>query len=153
MLKPEVTMFATRLLTFLALFVAAPLLAAEAEDAKKLEGKWSGWVVEGRGENPIQRRWRVELTIEGNKITAIEDGKKDLGEGTFTLKHTRDGKQMDATRTKGNGSRVGSTNLGIYSLEGNTLRWCVGNPPGKERPTELRSKTGQFLMLLTREKN
>jgi len=142
-----------RISWFLVLIHFTPLFAAEADDLKKLDGKWSGWVVEGRGDSPNQRRWRVELTIDGDKITAIEDGKKDLGEGTFTLKHTREGKQMDATRTKGNGSRVGSTNLGIYSLEGNTLRWCVGNPPGKVRPTELRSKTGQFLMVLTKEKN
>lgn len=109
-------------------------------------------MVEGRGDDPKQRRMRIELTIKGNTITGIEDGKKDLGEGTFTVKHTRDGKFMDTTRTKGTASRPGTTYLGVYTLEGNTLRWCVGNPPGRERPSELRSKTGQLLMILTKEK-
>ena len=93
------------------------------------------------------------MTIKGNTITALEDGKKDLGEGTFTIKHTREGKQLDATRTKGPGSKGGSTYLGVYSLEGDTLKWCVGNPPGRNRPAELQSKTGQFLMVLTKEKD
>lgn len=126
------------------------LRAGEADDAKKLNGTWKGWVVEGRGDDPKQRRWRIELTIKDNKITGIEDGRKDLGEGTFAIKHTKESKQLDANRTKGPGAS--GNYLGIYSLEGNTLKWCVGNPPGRLRPEELRSKTGQFLMILTKDK-
>ena len=81
----------------------------------------------------------------------VEDGKKNLGEGTFTIKHTKEGKQLDATRTKGQGGR--GTYLGLYSLDGDTLKWCVGNPPGKTRPAELQSKSGQFLMILTRQRD
>jgi uncharacterized protein (TIGR03067 family) len=136
----------------LVLLVPTSGFAAEADDLKKLTGVWKGWVVEGRGDDPKQRRWQVELTIDGNKVTGLEDGRKDLGAGTITIRHTRDGKQLDATRTKGSASRAGSTYLGLYTLEGNTLRWCVGNPPGQARPTELRSKTGQFRMVLTKAK-
>jgi uncharacterized protein (TIGR03067 family) len=141
-------LFALAILTF----PSASLFAGEADDLKKLSGVWKGWVVEGRGDDPKQRRIAIQLTIKDNTIIAIEDGKKDLGEGTFTIKHSRDGKQLDATRTKGPGSKSGATYLGIYSLDGDTLKWCVGNPPGKARPDELRSKTGQFLMVLTRGK-
>ncbi len=140
-------------LALLTLFLPLSHFAAgERDDAKRLNGVWKGWVVEGRGDNPKQRRIRIELNIKDNTITAKEGVDKDLGEGTFTIKHTRDGKHLDATRTKGPGSKRGATYLGIYSLEGNTLRWCVGNPPGRLRPTELQSKTGQFLMILTKEK-
>jgi hypothetical protein len=34
------------------------------------------------------------IMIKGNTIVGIEDGKKDLGEGTFTIKHTKDGNQL-----------------------------------------------------------
>ena len=135
-----------------ALLIISDSSAGEADDTKALNGVWKGWVVEGKGDDPKQRRIRMELTIKGNTITAIEDSKKDLGEGTFTIKHTKEGKQLDATRTKGPGSKSGSTYLGIYSREGNTLKWCVGNPPSRHRPGELQSKTGQFLMVLTKEK-
>lgn len=134
----------------LVLLPLSSLIGAEADDTKALNGVWKGWVVEGRGDDPKQRRMSIELTIKGNTITGIEDGKKDLGAGTFTL--SKDGKHMDATRTKGAGSKAGATYLGIYSLEGNTLKWCVGNPPGRDRPTELRSKAGQFLTILTKDK-
>jgi uncharacterized protein (TIGR03067 family) len=141
-------------MALIALFsTSSSLVADEADDLKKLNGVWKGWVVDGRGDDPKQRRVQIELTIKDNTIVATEGGKKDLGEGTFALKHTKDGQQMDATRTKGPGSKRAATYLGIYSLEGNTLRWCVGNPPGKARPGELRSKTGQFLMVLTKEKD
>jgi len=120
-------------------------------DRKKLSGSWSGWVVEGRGDNPKQRRMAIEVTIKDGKMTGIENGKKDLGEGTFTLKVNNNSKQLDATRTKGDPGR-GQTYQGIYSLDGDTLRWCVSSPPGRERPAELQSKTGQFLMILERKK-
>jgi uncharacterized protein (TIGR03067 family) len=145
-------MSGSRLLPLLMFVPLSSLAAAEADDAKALNGVWKGWVVEGRGDDPKQRRMRVEVTIKGDTITAVEDGSKDLGAGTFTLKFTKDGKQLDATRTKGAASKAGTTYLGIYTLEGNTLKWCVGNPPGRDRPTELRSKLGQFLMILTKDK-
>lgn len=144
-------MYIRRLLVVLCLScIASPLTAAEADDAKKLAGVWRGFVVEGRGDRPNQRRMRIELTIKGDTITGLQDGGKDLGEGTFTLKWSRDGKHLDATRTKNPGR--GQTYRGIYALDGDTLKWCVSNPPGRDRPSELVSKTGQFLMILRKEK-
>lgn len=65
------------------LLVAASLVATVStvsageatDDLNELEGAWKGWVVEGRGDDPKQRRIRVELTIKGNTITAVEVGK------------------------------------------------------------------------------
>ena len=42
------------------------------------------------------------------------------------------------------------TFLGIYSLEGDTLKWCVDNRQ-KERPTEFRSAGGKYLLVLKRK--
>ncbi len=47
----------------------------------------------------------------------------------------------------------GKTYLGIYSLSGNTLKWC-SNSRSKRRPGELahRPDKDEFLMILERER-
>lgn len=121
-----------------------------AADRKKLNGVWKGWVVEGKGEQPNQRRMAITLTIKGDTITGVQADGKDLGEGTFTVRAVNGKGQMEATRTKNPGR--GQIHKGIYSLDGDTLKWCVSNPPGREAPGELLSKTGQFLMILQKLK-
>ena len=51
------------------------------------------------------------------------------------------------------GQYTGKEYEGIFSVEGDTLRWCSGNP-GKGRPATLKTNTGSghFLMVLTRKK-
>ncbi len=120
-----------------------------ADDAKTLVGTWKGYVVDGRGEKPNQGPVKLEITVKGDTITAIQEGSKDLGEGTFTLKLAKSEKQIDAVRTKNPGK--GQTFLGIYSLDGDTLKWCVSTP-NKARPTDFITKTGQFLLILKRDK-
>jgi uncharacterized protein (TIGR03067 family) len=129
------------------------LIAADpdpAEEVKKFAGTWKGYVVDGKGENPNRGPVKLEITVKGDTITAVQDGKTDLGEGTFTLKLLKDEKQIDAVRSKNPGK--GQTFLGIYSLEGDTLKWCVTTRK-KDRPTEFITKTGQFLLILKREKS
>jgi uncharacterized protein (TIGR03067 family) len=122
----------------------------DAADRKTLNGVWKGWVVEGKGDHPNQRRMAVTLTIKGNTITGMQSDGKDLGEGTYSLRTVNGSNRLDATRTANPGR--GQSYNGIYSLERDTLRWCVSNPPGREAPSELQSKTGQFLMILQRQK-
>ena len=131
--------------------ISSTVAADDAADRKKLTGVWKGWVVEGKGEQAKQRRMPITLTIRGDTITGVQGDGKDLGTGTFTVRTVNGSKQMDATRTQNPGR--GQNYNGIYSLDGDTLRWCVSNPPGRERPAELQSRTGQFLMILQRQKN
>lgn len=121
-----------------------------ADEVKKFTGTWKGYVVDGKGEKPNQGPVKLEITVKGDTITAVQQGSKDLGEGTFTLKLLKDQKQIDAVRSKNPGK--GQTFLGIYSLEGDTLKWCVTTRK-KERPTEFITKTGQFLLILKRDKS
>jgi uncharacterized protein (TIGR03067 family) len=116
----------SRILPLVMFVPLSSLVATEADDTRRLQGVWTGWVVEGRGDDPRQRRTRVELTIKGNTIRAVEDGSRDLGTGTFTLRSTREGKQMDATRTTGRGSAPGATYLGIFLAGG---IWGVASGP------------------------
>jgi uncharacterized protein (TIGR03067 family) len=123
----------------------------KSPDFKALQGVWRGWVVEGKGKRIDEGFVNVELTIKGDTIVAKSlGGMKDgpLGEGTYQLSVAGDKKIMDGTRTV-NPSK-GKSYLGICELEGDTLRWCVANP-GLDRPTEMLSRKGQFLMVLKRQ--
>jgi uncharacterized protein (TIGR03067 family) len=127
----------------LAIAVAQCAVAAESEaDARKeLVGVWKGRVDEGATGHV--------LTITSAIIKGTKDGKQNLGTGKFKLDLTTKPWCMDATGTKG--PQKGRTYLGIYSLEGDTLKWCVGLPGG-DRPTEFTTKDGQFLLILKRQK-
>ena len=113
----------------------------DAEARKTLAGTWKGRVDEGATGHV--------LTITTSGITGTKDGKQDLGAGSFKLDLTTKPWRMDAKGTKG--PQKGRTYLGIYSLEGDTLKWCV-SMPGSEPPKELATKDGQFLLILKRQK-
>ena len=114
--------------------------AGDAEARKELAGTWKGRVDEGATGHV--------LTITTSHITATRDGKQDLGAGTIKLDLATKPWRMDATRTKG--SPRGRTYMGIYSLEGDTLKWCVSLPGGK-RPRDFATRDGQFLLILKRQ--
>jgi uncharacterized protein (TIGR03067 family) len=123
-----------------------------AADLKALEGTWRGWVVEGKGAAADKGPVHLEIVIRGDRITAkrLDDkDSPDLGEGTVRLGAGKP-PTIDATRTAKPGK--GKTYPGIYQLDGDTLRWCTAQPNG-ERPTELLTKRGQFLMVLKRQKS
>ena len=123
-------------------FLAPWAVAADsdAEARKSLTGKWEGRVDEGATGH--------QLTIHAERIVGKRDGKQDLGEGTFQLDLTQKPFKLDALRTKG--PQKGKKYLGIYALEGDTLKWCVSTP-GNERPTEFATKDNQFLLILKRQ--
>ena len=49
----------------------------------------------------------------------------------------------------------GKTALGIYELDGDTLKWCANEPGGNERPKKFSSEAGTKYLLVTlkREKS
>lgn len=124
---------------------------ALAADLKTLQGTWKGWVVEGKGEQSDRGPVQLEITVDKDTITARRLGgsKIDpLGEGTFRLVLADKQKTIDATRTSA--PAKGRTHPGIYALDGDTFRWCVANS-GNERPAELITRRGQFLLILKRQ--
>ncbi len=113
---------------------------ADTEARKELVGTWKGQVDEGETGH--------ELTFTMTTITGVKDGRQSLGAGTFKLNLAAKPPHLDATRTKG--GKRGEKYLGIYELDGETLKWCVA-APGAKRPTELATKPGQFLLILKRQ--
>lgn len=126
---------------------------ASAEDAavrKQLAGVWKGFAVEGRGERPDRGPVKLEVTITETTIKGIElkgEGTINHGEGTHTINLKEKPGWLDATKTNERGRK--EEYLGIYSLEGDTLKWCVSR--GKQRPTEFMTAKGSFLVILKRQ--
>lgn len=130
------------------------LTAQEPDKAArdKLVGVWSGFAVEGKGENPNRGPVKLELTITKDLIKArqFKDQKTlDLGEGTFEIRLDKAPNQLDGNKKLDNPDRK-EIWLGIYQLEGDTLKWCVGR---KTRPTEFETTKGAFLLILKRKSN
>ena len=121
-------------------FTALPL---HADDQKDIIGVW-------KGEMSGDHRGSLELTITLMRITGRNPKTgKSLGEGSYDLDASK--KTLDGT-----GVAIpvrGITYLGLYSLEGDTLKW-VANNGGRKRPVDLahRPEKDQFLMILERQR-
>jgi len=133
---------------------ALPLAGAEVnepQERQKFVGVWKGLAVEGRGENPDRGPVKLELRIAEKSMKGLElkgTNVVDHGEGEFALDLSQNPKYLDAWKTNERGRK--QSYVGIYTLEGDTLRWCVS--PRKTRPTEFRTGDGGFLLILKRQK-
>jgi len=78
------------------------------------------------------------LIFEGDKHT-LKFGDKVFQVGTLKLDPSKSPKTIDVTMTEG--PDKGTTMLGIYEIDGDTLRVCF-DPQGKKRPTEFKSAAG-----------
>jgi len=143
------------LLTAAAAALLVPVAFAQADKAEraKLIGTWEGWIVDGDGSQKSQQRQRVsELVITETEISAKDGGGRSMGKGTYRIGGTGAVRTMDNT---GNGGpTMGKSFMGIYKIEGDTLKWCSGNDRARTRPMELKTNTGtsHFLMILTKKK-
>jgi uncharacterized protein (TIGR03067 family) len=128
--------------------LAAGLLVAAApapDDAVKkemarLEGTWSVTALTNDGKKGTDEDVRkIRVILKGNAYTA-KVGDMVIEEGTWTIDPTQKPKTIDATATSGDDK--GKKSLGIYELDGDSLKMCFG-PAGKDvRPKEFESKEG-----------
>jgi len=122
--------------------LASLAVNGEEIDKQRILGVWAGGMPGEPG--------TIELTITPSKIVGRNPRNgKSLGEGTYEIDSTK--KTIDAHVI--NGPFGGKTYLGLYSLEGNTLKW-VSNGGRKKRPVDIvhRPDRDQFLMVLERLK-
>lgn len=129
---------------------AKPAPTEDAAVRKQLVGLWKGFAVEGRGERPDRGPVKLEITITETVIKGIEikgEGIINHGEGTHTFNLKESPRWLDATKTNERGRK--EEYLGIYSLEDDTLKWCVTR--GKQRPTQFETVKGSFLVILKRQ--
>lgn len=121
----------------------------EAKARGQLVGIWKGYVVLGKGEKPNEGPAKMELTITTERIAGIQLQEKervDHGSGEYALTLSAEPRTHDGIKTNERGRK--DTWLGIYTLEGETLKWCVHK---KERPETFETGAGKFLMILKRE--
>ena len=133
----------------------APLAARAADDPKpsgdlaKIQGRWTGMV------GP-EKNVPLTLVIEGTKANASftrPDGTDVALKGKIKIDESKSPKQMDWTgfvRPDGNDAE---DNLGIYELDGDTLKVCNGGP-GNDRPAKFEEGTDgpPHIIVLKREK-
>src|SRR4051794_23173874 len=117
----------TRLLTLLAVLVAAGDGPAERA---KLRGRWAiiSAAFDGK-ETPAGQLKDRELLFDDKSFTASVGGKK-RNTIRYTLDPSKSPGQIDLRR-----EGVEGASLGIYTLDGDELKLCYGEP-GAARPTE-----------------
>jgi|SRR5579864_19678 len=125
--------------------------AAIAAELKRFEGSWKLVSLEVEG-NPVPEeavKNEPPLVLKGDKFTTMAEGKTLRGE--FKIDPTVKPKTIDVMFM--DGAAQGKLHQGIYELEGDTYKVCMGMP-GKPRPTEFVSKpgSGHVLEVLKREK-
>jgi uncharacterized protein (TIGR03067 family) len=114
-----------------------------AGDRKKLQGTWK--VVAGNEGGKTLTPARVKgtkMVVAGDKMTVHEQ--ETTREMTFKLDPTKEPRAIDMTITEGKGK--GEKSLGIYALEGDTLKIAFALP-GKSRPANFTPQQGSSEML------
>jgi uncharacterized protein (TIGR03067 family) len=119
------------------------------EDLDKLRGTWR---IESSVWNGVPERGvalSVTLVFHGDKLTWVDKDGIHYQEDTIKLMPAQSPKAIN-NWSKGRGEAA----PGIYSLEGDTFKWCSAGGENKVRPTLFASKPGsrQSLMLLRRQK-
>jgi uncharacterized protein (TIGR03067 family) len=122
---------------------------ATAKDLEKMQGDWAVVSVIRDGvkeeDDNAQSLFR---TVKGHQYTVFLFDKA-VGNGTFQIDATKKPKTIESFPA----NLAGKTLLGIYLIDGDTIKTCYA-PPGKDRPTEFSSKkgSGHTLMVWERER-
>jgi uncharacterized protein (TIGR03067 family) len=135
------------------------LLGADApkddakKDKEKLQGTWKAVTVEGGGKLQDQAE-EHRLIFSGDEFS-IKKGEETMIKGKFKIDTSKKPKEIDMDFIEAKRDNLkGKTTLGIYELDGDTLKWCW-NKPGGERPKEFSSQAtdAHLLVTLKREKS
>jgi uncharacterized protein (TIGR03067 family) len=108
-------------------------------EIKKFQGTWTFESSETGGKKlPAGELKGLILTFEGDKHT-VKKGDQVIQVGTQKLDPSKSPKTIDVTLTEG--PNKGKVLLGIYEIDGDTLKVCF-DLQGKKRPTEFKSAAG-----------
>jgi uncharacterized protein (TIGR03067 family) len=120
-----------------------------ADDQKKLLGAWKIVAMEENGKASDDFKDAVLTMQEGKYTIQTPDG--EVLDGTYKVNSSAKPKEIDFVPNFGRNK--GKTTLGIYALEGDTLKICRDDA-GKPRPKEFatRPDTGLIVFVLKRHK-
>ena len=128
--------------------------ADKKEDAVKkelelLQGEWS--MVSGEiDKQPLPENYVKDATrlVKGDETTVTINGQIWM-KAKFTIDSTKKPKTIDYEVS--DGPAKGKTLLGIYELDGDTIKFCYASP-GKDRPKDFATEKGAGLTLSTWKK-
>jgi len=141
--NPSMKTSPTAFLIVLAVVAAATALTEDSEAIKKdvaqLQGEWS--MVSGSADGsamPDAMRTTARRVCKDDETTVTVGGQLFM-KAKFTIEPSRKPKTIDYQMI--DGPTKGKKQLGIYEIEGDTVRFCFGSP-GSERPPDFTSKPG-----------
>jgi len=120
---------------------------ASAKDLEKMQGDWAVVSVVRDGvKDEDDNAQSLFRTVKGKQYTMFLFDKA-VGSGTFKIDATKKPKTIDSLPANLGGKAL----LGIYEIEGDTIKTCYA-PLGKDRPTEFSSKKGSEYTLTVWER-
>src|SRR5262245_12475340 len=123
-------------------FAASGVAGAQSDVEKELKKFQGSWTIEssvtGGTELPADQLKGFVVTFEGNTQT-LKKSDEVIQVGTQKLYPSKSPKAIDVRMTEG--PNKGAVMLGIYEIDGDTLKVCF-DPQGKKRPTEFKSAPG-----------
>jgi uncharacterized protein (TIGR03067 family) len=134
----------------LSAYAPAPLPKKDG-DLKKFQGTWEVVGVQiGERILPVEKLGKLRAVIAKDRWSFVRDG-RTTSEMVVKLDTKKKPPTIDLTRPGTPGKPI----LGIYALEGDTLKLCytASRGEGSTRPTDFAGKgTGRILMTLKRVK-
>jgi uncharacterized protein (TIGR03067 family) len=121
-----------------------PLTEEQKAELKKMSGTFAVIVFERDGrKSPEEELKKMKVKQEGAKWSFTDED--DVTEGIDRVFPDKKPKEIESTYTTG--SNKGKKVLGIYEIEGDTIKYCWAEPD-KPRPKEFASKAGSEITLM-----
>lgn len=141
-----------RLLSLLAagLFASVLLAAPVPKDKEKVKdeeaivGSWSIDNFDAAGEKPPppDQVAAIRFVFADKGVFTMTGGPAERGEGTYKLDPAAKTKTIDITFD-------GRKMLGLYELDGDTLKLCIPNSPDSPRPEEFKADGKARVAIIT----
>lgn len=112
---------------------------AVQNEMTQLEGEWSMVSGEADGFPMPAESVRGGKRAAKDGVTTITMGGQLYFKAKFTIDPAKKPKTIDYAMTEG--PTKGQTHLGIYELDGDTVKFCFA-APGKDRPSDFTAKAG-----------
>lgn len=118
---------------------------ASRQELQRIQGAWQVVSQEENGAKAAADSLRDRIIFFGGDAFLVKQGHNLLQMGTQKLDPSKSPKTINVMVTQGD--RRGDVWLGIYELQGDTLKVCF-DPDAQKRPTEFKSERGSGLVLV-----
>jgi uncharacterized protein (TIGR03067 family) len=126
-------------IALLVLVVAAGAQDGLKKEMAQLEGEWSMVSGEANGFSLPRDTIKSGKRVAKDGETTITFGGQVYFKAKFSIDPTKKPRTIDYKMTEG--PTKGKTHLGIYELDGDTVKFCFAAPE-KDRPTDFTAKEG-----------